>query len=137
MYELTLDAAWQAQHAFKLERGHRTRQFLPDCAWDDLHRGLLAGEQLGLAPRHMEKAYLDEIVREHELTKHFSLRLHFPLAFLRRVPPDGARSTFRSGCIDLDYAGHFMRRIRNLMLTIPRVRGPFTGVHCLLRLLAS
>jgi len=84
MYELTLDAAWQAQHAFKLERGHRTRQFLPDCAWDDLHQGLLAGEQLGLAPRHMEKAYLDEIVREHELTKHFSLRLHFPLAFLRR-----------------------------------------------------
>jgi hypothetical protein len=135
MYELALDAAREAQHAFNLERGHTTRHFLPDCAWDDLHQGLLAGERLGLALRHMEKAYLDENVREHELTKHFSLRLHFPIAFLK------LRAT---GCceipewmFDLDYPGHFLRRIRNLTVTIPCVTGPFTGVHCRLTLLAS
>ena len=38
---------------------------------------------------------------------------------------------------DLDYPGHFMRRIRNLTVTIPCVTGPFTGVNCRLTLLAS
>jgi hypothetical protein len=137
MYELALDAARQAQHAFNLERGHTTRNFLPDCAWDDLHQGLLAGERLGLASRHMEKAYLDENVREHELTKHLSLRLHFPIAFLQMRATGRCEIDIPEWMFDLDYPGHFMRRIRNLTVTIPCVTGPFTGVHCRLTLLAS
>jgi hypothetical protein len=137
MYELALDTARQAQHAFNLERGHTTRRFLPDCAWDDLHQGLMAGERLGLALRHMEKAYLDENVREHELTKHFSLRLHFPLAFLRLRATGCCEIDVPEWMFDLDYPGHFMRRIRNLTVTIPCVTGPFTGVHCRLTMLAS
>jgi hypothetical protein len=137
MYELALDAARQAQHAFNLERGHTTRNFLPDCAWDDLHQGLLAGERLWLALRQMEKAYLDENVREHELTKHFSLRLHFPIAFLRLRATGCCEIEIPEWMFDLDYPGHFMRRIRNLTVTIPCVTGPFTGVHCRLTLLSS
>ena len=137
MYELALDAARQAQHAFNLERGHTTRHFLPDCVWDDLHQGLLAGERLGLALRHMEKAYMDENVREHELTKHLSLRLHFPLAFLQLRTTGCCEIDIPEWIFDLDYPGHFMRRIRNLTVTIPCVTGPFTGVHCRLTLLAS
>jgi hypothetical protein len=137
MYELALDAARQAQHAFNLERGHTTCNFLPDCAWDDLRQGLLAGERLGLALRHMEKAYLDENVREHELTKHFSLRLHFPIAFLQLRATGRCEIDIPEWMFDIDYPGHFMRRIRNLTVTIPCVTGPFTGVHCRLILLAS
>ena len=137
MYGLALDAARQAQHAFNLERGHTTRYFLPDCAWDDLRKGLLAGERLGLALRHMEKAYLDENVREYELTKHFSIRLHFPTAFLRLRATGCCYIDIPEWMFDVDYPGHFMRRIRNLTLTIPCVTGPFTGVHCRLTLLAS
>ena len=137
MYELALNAARQAQRAFNLERGHTARRLLPDCAWDDLHQGLLAGERLGLALRHMEKAYMDENVREHELTKHFSLRLHFPLAFLRLRATGCCEIDVPEWMFDLDYPGHFMRRIRNLTVTIPCVTGPFTGVHCRLTLLAS
>jgi hypothetical protein len=137
MYELALDATREAQHAFNLERGHTARNFLPDCAWDDLHQGLLAGERLGLALRHMEKAYMDENVREHELTKHFSLRLHFPRAFLKLRATGCCEIDIPEWMFDLDYPGHFMRRIRNLTVTIPCVTGPFTGVHCRLTLLAS
>ena len=137
MYELALDAARQAQHAFNLERGHTTRHFLPDCAWDDLHEGLLAGERLGLALRHMEKAYLDENVREYELTKHFSLRLHFPVAFLRLRTTGRCEIDIPEWMFDLDYPGHYMRRIRNVTVTIPCVTGPYTGVHCRLTLLGS
>jgi hypothetical protein len=53
-----------------------------------LHEGLLAGERLHLSLRQMERAYLCENTREYELTKHFSLRLHFPLEFLRLKETD-------------------------------------------------
>src|SRR6185436_8849387 len=76
MYEMALHCARQAQRAFNFERGHTTRQFIPAEIWDNLHEGLLSAERLQLAVRHMEKAYYDENVREYELTKHISLRLH-------------------------------------------------------------
>src|SRR5207244_2335254 len=82
MYEMALHCARQAERAFNFERGHTARRFIPAEIWDNLHEGLLSGERLQLAVRHMEKAYYDENVREYELTKHISLRLHFPMAFL-------------------------------------------------------
>ena len=78
LYDLTLCAALEAQRAYNFERGHTTRRFIPEETWDSLHEGLTAGERLEVGLRQMEKAYLDENIREYELTKHFSLRLHFP-----------------------------------------------------------
>jgi hypothetical protein len=34
MYELALHWTRQAQRSFNLERGHTTRRFLPECAWN-------------------------------------------------------------------------------------------------------
>jgi ssRNA-specific RNase YbeY (16S rRNA maturation enzyme) len=137
MYELAHRTALQAQHAFNLERGHTARRFLPDRAWDDLHAGLLAGERLEAALHHMEMAYLNENVREYELTKHFSLRLQFPMAFLRLRATGRCEIDIPEWMFDLDYPGHYMRRIRDVKLTIPCVAGPYTGVHCRLTLLSS
>ena len=120
-YDLALYAARQAQRAFNVERGHTTRRFVPDCAWDDLHEGLLAGERLSAALRHMEKAYLDENVREYELTKHLSLRLHFPLEFLRLRTTGRCEIEIPEWMFDMDAPGMYMRRIRSVSLTIPCV----------------
>ena len=136
-YELAHHAALQAQRAFNLERGHTTRHFLPDCAWDSLHEGLLAGERLSAALRHMEKSYLDENVREYELTKHISLRLHFPMEFLRLRTTGRCEIEIPEWMFDFDFPGQYMRQIRSVALTIPCVTGPFTGAHCLLTLLDS
>ena len=136
-YDLALYAARQAQHAFNLERGHTTRHFIPECAWDNLHDGLLAGERLSAALRQMEKAYLDENVREYELTKHFSLRLHFPMEFLRLRTTGRCEIDIPEWMFDLDFPGHYMRRIKNVTLTLPCVTGPYTGVHCRMTLIAS
>ena len=38
---------------------------------------------------------------------------------------------------DLDYPGHYMRRLKNVSLTIPAVTGPHTSVNCTLTLLSS
>src|SRR5262249_3491482 len=35
---------------------------------------------------------------------------------------------------DMDYPGHYMRRIKSVALTIPCVVGPYTGMNCTLRL---
>jgi Tc toxin complex TcA C-terminal TcB-binding domain len=137
MYELALASAREAQRAYNFERGYTTRRFIPDEPWDSLHQGLLAGAELEFALRHMEKAYLDENRREHELTKHISLRLQFPAAYLRLRTTGYCEIDVPEWMFDLDYPGHYLRRIKNVTLTLPCVAGPYTGVHCRLTLLSS
>jgi hypothetical protein len=137
MYQLALDAAREAERAFNFERGFTKRSFIPCESWDTLHAGLLAGERLQLALRTMEKAYLDANVREYELTKHISLRLHFPLQFLQLKTTGACEIQIPEWLFDLDYPGQYMRRIKNVTLTIPAVTGPYTGVHSRLTLLSS
>jgi hypothetical protein len=132
-----LHFARQAQRAFNFERGHTAQQFIPAEIWDNLHEGLLSGERLQLAVRHMEQAYYCENVREYELTKHVSLRSHFPMAFLQLQLTGYCEIEIPEWMFDLDYPGHYMRRIKNVTMTIPCVVGPYTGVHCRLTLLSS
>ncbi len=137
MYELALRAAHQAQRAFNFERGYTSREFIPGELWQDLREGLLAGERLSLSLRRMEKSYSDENVREYELTKHISLRQLFASQFLRLKTTGHCEIEIPEWLFDLDYPGQYMRRIRNVALTIPCVVGPYTGVHCRLTLLSG
>jgi len=137
MYELALCTAIQAERAFNFERGFLSRKFLPEKCWDNLHDGLMSGEHLQLSLRQMEKSYLNENSREYELTKHFSLRMMFPLAFLRLKEEGHCEIEIPEWLFDLDYPGQYMRRIKNVTVTIPCVAGPYTGVHCRLTLLCS
>ena len=136
-YDLAKHAFLQAQYAFNLECGHTTRHFFPECPWDNLHEGLMAGEKLLAALRQMEKAYLDQNVREYELTKQFSLRLHFPAEYLRLRTTGYCEIDIPEWMFDVDFPGQYRRRIKNVSLTIPCVTGPYTGVHCKLTLLNS
>jgi hypothetical protein len=135
--DMALHSARQAERAFNLERGHTNRHFVPDGIWDSLHDGLLAGERLEVALLRMEKAYCDENIREYELTKHFSLKLHFPIAFAQLRLTGRCEIDIEEWMFGFDYPSHYMRRIRNVALTIPCLTGPFTGVHCRLTLLSS
>ena len=137
MYEIALDCAYQAECAFNYERGYTASKFIPREIWDDLHEGLLSGERLNFALRQMEKAYYDQNVREYELSKHISLRLHFPEAFLQLQNTGYCEIGIPEWMFDLDYPGHYMRRIKNVSVTIPCVVGPYTGVHCRLTLISS
>jgi hypothetical protein len=112
VYELALTAAREAEHAFNFERGHTTHKFIGCDDWDNLHEGMLAGERLQLQLAHMEKAYLDHNCREYELTKHISLRLSFPLEFLRLKLTGRCEIEIPEWMFDLDYPGQYMRRIR-------------------------
>ena len=138
MYELALHTARQAERAFNFERGDTTRRFLPQHALcGTLQEKLLAGERLELALRRMEQAYLELNVREYELTKHLSLRQQFPMQYLQLRTTGFCEIDIPEWMFDLDYPGMYMRRVKNVTLTIPCVTGPYTGVHCRLTLLSS
>lgn len=87
--------------------------------------------------RQIEKAYLDTNCREYELTKHISLRLHFPQAFLQLQVTGYCEIEVPEWMFDLDYPGQYMRRIKSVSVTVPSVVGPYTGIHCRVTLLSS
>jgi len=137
MYQLAWRKAREAERCFNFDLGYTRRRFLPEEGWDNLHEGLMAGERLELALRRMEKAYYDENRRELELTKHVSLRQDFPVAYLQLRITGRCEISIDEWRFDLDYPGHYMRRIKDITITVPCVTGPYTGVHCRLTLLSS
>jgi len=72
---------------------------------------------------------LEDEETQYELTKHFSLKLDFPMEFLRLKVTGRCDIQLPEWMFDLDYPGQYMRRIKNVSLTIPCVTGPYTGVH--------
>ncbi|MBS0423446.1 MAG: insecticidal toxin complex protein [Proteobacteria bacterium] len=137
MYELARHLVLEAQRVLNFELGFSKRNFLGCEDWDNLHEGLMAGERLQLALQRMENEYVNCNRREYELTKHLSLALHFPFQFLRLKITGCCEIECPEWMFDMDYAGQYMRRIKNVSLTIPCVTGPYTGVHCRLTLLRS
>jgi hypothetical protein len=98
---------------------------------------LLAGERLALDLKRLEMAYLDQNQREYEIVKHISLRLHNPLALIALKETGRCSVTLPEELFDRDYPGHYMRRIKNVTLTLPAVTGPYTNLNCTLTLRAN
>lgn len=133
-YQLAYEMARRAERCFQYELGLRDASYVKFGYWDSLKKGLLAGEKLAYDLRRMEAAYLDQNERHFELTKHVSLAAVDPLALLRLRETGECFLELPETLFDLDYPGHYLRRIKSVSLTIPCVAGPYTGVHCTLTL---
>jgi hypothetical protein len=105
--------------------------------WDAGRKGLLCGEALYLDCKRMELAYHEHNKREYEVTKHVSLRQLDPLALLTLKATGSCQLSLPEWLFDLDCPGHYLRRIRNVAVSIPAVTGPYTSVNCTLALLES
>lgn len=105
--------------------------------WDSARKGLLAGESLYLDLKRMEMAYHENNKREYELTKHVSLHRLDPMALLKLKATGSCEVEIPEWLYDLDSPGQYMRRIKNLAISIPCITGPFTTVHAKLSLLQS
>ena len=136
-YQMAYDLARRAEKAYRFERGVTTSNFIQFGYWDSLKQGLLAGEQLSLALKQMEKAFMEQNKREYEITKQVSLRLHDPLALIALKETGCCYMTLPEALFDVDYPGHYMRRIRSVSLTVPCVVGPYTSINCTLTLLGN
>jgi peptidoglycan hydrolase-like protein with peptidoglycan-binding domain len=136
-YKLAYDLAKRAERCFRFELGMQDSSYINFGYWDSLKKGLLSGEKLQYDLRRLEAAYLERNRREFELSKHISLTLLDPLALVKFR--ETGRCFFRlpEEIFDLDYPGHYFRRIKSVSLTLPCVVGPYTTISCTLRLLKN
>lgn len=136
-YQLAYEQAKRAERAFRFELGDDTTNFIQPGHWDGLQKGLLAGERLAQDLRRMEVAYLERNRREHEISKHISLLHLNPLALLKLRATCSCEIAIPERLFDLDFPGHFFRRIKTVSLSIPCVVGPYTSINATLTLLSS
>lgn len=134
-YNLAFEMAKKAEKAYKYEIGTELASFIQYGYWDSSTQGLIAGEKLQIALRQLEKSYLDENRRELELTKNVSLARLDPLALIQLRETGKCFVSLPEELFDLDFRGHYFRRIKSVRLSIPCVAGPYTSVSCSLRLL--
>jgi hypothetical protein len=134
-YNLAYDMAKKVEKAYKYELGTELVSFIQYGYWADSRQGLVAGEKLQLALRQMEKSYLEENRRELELSKDVSLARLNPQALIELRETGKCYVSLPEELFDLDFRGHYFRRIRAVRMSIPCVAGPHTSVSCSLRLL--
>ena len=139
-YQMALQLARQAEQTFKHELGPDEadlKPFITSLYWDSLKKGLTSGEQLHNDLRRMEQAYLEANRRELEITKHVSLFQLDSTALLTLRETGACDIYIPEVLFDMDFAGHYFRRIKAVRLTIPCVVGPYTNVSATLTLTGS
>jgi Tc toxin complex TcA C-terminal TcB-binding domain/Neuraminidase-like domain len=136
-YQLAYDLAKGAERCFRFELGLQDSSYIQFGYWDSLKKGLLSGEKLQYDLRRLESAYLERNRREFELTKSISLLLLDPLALVKLRETGRCFIRLPEEIFDLDYPGHYFRRIKSVSITLPCVVGPYTTVSCTLRLLKN
>jgi hypothetical protein len=81
--------------------------------------------------------HLNQNEREFEITTRVSLALHDPLALSALKTAGHCEVELTESVFDADYPGHYMRRLKNVSLTVPCVVGPYTSISCTLTLLSN
>ncbi|UPL02702.1 hypothetical protein LCI18_013636 [Fusarium solani-melongenae] len=104
------------------------------CYWDSSRQGLMSGERLHFALKQLESAYLEDRGYDYEITKHISLRQLNSLALVSLRETGSCTFTIPEAVFDLDFPGHYLRRIKSISLSVPCVVGPYTSVSTTLRL---
>ena len=139
-YRFACDTARQAEQTMKQELMRPeldATQFIQFNYWDSGHQGLLSGEALHLDVKRMEMAYHSSNKRELELTRHVSLRQLDPLALLALRITGSCTVTVPEWLYDRDCPGHYMRRIKNVSVSVPSVLGTYASLNCTLTLQSS
>lgn len=134
-YQLAYDLAKKAEQCYQYELGeYGNTSFVQFGYWDSLKKGLMSAEKLQYDLRRMESSYYDLNRRELEMTKHVSLLLLNPQAILELRANGICTFIIPEALFDLDFPGHFFRRIKTVSLSIPCISGPFTTISATLRL---
>jgi hypothetical protein len=131
-FQLASGLAKQAEQTFRYELALGDSSFIQFGYWDSLKKGLLSADRLSYDIRRMDKAYHDQNAREYELTKHISLAQLDASALLLLKTKGQCWINVPEEIYDMDYPGHYLRRIKSVALSIPCVAGPYTSVSCTL-----
>src|SRR5262249_23216487 len=117
-YILAYDIAKRAEQVFRFER-QTDANFIQFGYWDAAHDGLLAGERLYSGLKQLEAAYQSERGYDFEIVKEISIKQVDPLALLRLRQTGVCEFTLLEVLFDMDFPGHYMRRIKSVAVTVP------------------
>jgi SAM-dependent methyltransferase len=134
VYSLAYDLAKKAEKVYRFERGLSDSGFIKPGYWDAGREGLLAGEHLYVGLKQLEAAYHENRGYDYEITRHISLRQLNPNALLELRAHGKCEFELPEYLFDMDFPGHYRRRIKSLSLSIPCIAGPYTGINAVLRL---
>ncbi|KAK4163970.1 hypothetical protein QBC43DRAFT_300668 [Cladorrhinum sp. PSN259] len=135
-YTLAMELARRAERVMRFENGSRQNESFirPEGYWDSSRAGLLAGQNLMLALKRMEMTYQERKAHDFEVTKSVSLRAVDPLALITLRETGSAEFSLPETLFDMDFPGHYMRRIKTVSATIPCVVGLHTSIGATLTL---
>jgi Tc toxin complex TcA C-terminal TcB-binding domain/Neuraminidase-like domain/Salmonella virulence plasmid 28.1kDa A protein/PA14 domain/Putative peptidoglycan binding domain len=136
-YQMAYSMAKKAEKAYQFELGIQGTSFIQYGYWNSTYQGLTSGEQLYQALKQMEQSYLEENVRYFELMKNIPLSLVAPDALLTLIETGTCLINLPEELFDLDFPGHYFRRIKSVGITIPCIAGPYTTVNATLSLLQN
>ena len=136
-YQMAVALAKRAERSLQHELGDDSLSFIQFGHWDSLRKGLGAGEQLSQDLRRMESAQLSRNIREFEITKHVSLRQLDPAALLMLRGEGQCNFNLPEWLFDLDFPGHYFRRIKSISVSLPCIVGPYTSISGTLTMLRS
>ncbi|MBO9700909.1 MAG: hypothetical protein J7604_11920 [Sporocytophaga sp.] len=135
-YQLAFDLAKKAEQCYQYELGEfGNTSFVQFGYWDSLKKGLLSAEKLQYDLRRMESSYYHQNDRELEITKHISILMLSPQAILDLRSNGTCTFIVPEALYDLDFPGHFFRRIKSVSISIPCIAGPYTSINATLQLL--
>ncbi|PGT56989.1 neuraminidase-like domain-containing protein [Bacillus thuringiensis] len=137
VYNLAYELAKKAEKTYCFERGISSSNFIQSGYFDAGRDGLLAGEQLYVGLKQLEAAYQNERGHEYEITKHLSLYQINPLAIIQLRETSKCEFAVPEVLFDMDYPGHYKRRIKSVSVSIPCIVGPYTGINATLSLLEN
>jgi hypothetical protein len=135
-YRLAVEVARLAQRAYQYEL-NSDNTFINFGYWDDLHKGLLAGEGLMLSLGQMEKAFVQENVRTLEIERVVSLMQIDPKALLELKTRGECMFELSEKLFDYDFPGHYCRKLKTISVSIPAVIGPYQNINATLTQLSN
>ena len=127
-HRIAYDLVSQAQAALVREHGLEDQGYVRD-PWDASRHGVAASAGLIHELEKQQQLYMETWRREQEKLKAYSLVERDPLAFLELIQRGEAVFTVDESDYDEDGPGDYFRRIRQISLDIPAVRGPYTNVN--------
>jgi hypothetical protein len=135
-FNLTSELAMKAEKAFRFERGPDDSTFLRPRGgyWDASHEGLLSADSMQLDLKRMELAYMEKRAHDFEVVKTVSLRGVQPWGLLTLRETGQVRFSLPEVLFDLDFPGHYCRRIKSIGVSVPCVIGPYTSLNATLTL---
>ncbi|ESZ98837.1 hypothetical protein SBOR_0785 [Sclerotinia borealis F-4128] len=134
-YNLVLSAALRAESAFIFEGGRKSSMIKPGGYWDVSRDGLLAAEDLYWDLKKLEAAQAEGTSADYNITKTVSLKEIDPMALMKFRITGTTDFSLDELLFDMDFPGHYMRRIRSVGVSIPAVFESNCSANAILTLL--